>query len=82
MAGKLPMGQKELMRAKLMEQVVQKQISLKDAALKLKISDRQSKRIFKKYRQRGDKGLLHGNLGKPSPHQILGRIQDQLSTQI
>jgi len=77
MAGKLPMGQKELMRAKLMEQVVQKQISLKDAALKLKISDRQSKRIFKKYRQRGDKGLLHGNLGKPSPHQIEQAIHEE-----
>ncbi len=80
MAGKLPMGQKELIRAKLMEQVVQKQISLKDAALKLKIGDRQSKRILKKYRQDGDKGLVHGNLGKPSPHRIDQAIHDQALT--
>jgi len=77
MAGKLPMGQKELIRAKLMEQVVQKQISLKDAAFKLKISDRQSKRILKKYRQKGDKGLLHGNLGKQSPHRIEQATHDE-----
>lgn len=70
MTRRLPMGQKELLRAKIMEQVVQKQIKLADAAMKLKISERQTKRILKKYRQHGDKGLLHGNLDKPSPNRI------------
>jgi transposase len=76
MAGKLPMGQKELMRAKLMEQVVQKQLSLKDAAVKLKVGDRQAKRILKRYRQDGDKGMLHGNLGNLSPNRIDQQIRD------
>jgi transposase len=66
MAGKLPMGQKELLRAKVIDQVVQNQISLKDAAIKLKVSYRQVKRIYKVYREQGDKGLIHGNQGKPS----------------
>jgi len=70
MAGKLPMGQKELIRAKIMEQVVQKQITVSNAALILKISERQAKRILKRYREKGDRGLLHGNLGKPSPNSI------------
>jgi len=40
MAGKLAMGQKELVRAKVMGQVVQKELSLKEAAVKLKLSYR------------------------------------------
>lgn len=66
MAGKLPMGQKELIRAKVMEQVVQKELSLKEAALKMKVSYRQAKRIYKRYLQEGDRGLLHRNQGKAS----------------
>lgn len=77
MAGKLPMGQKELIRTKLMEQVAQKQIRLKDAALKLKISYRQVKRIYKRYRENGDSGLLHGNLGKPSPRRTDPEIRNK-----
>ena len=76
MAGRLPMGQKELIRAKVMEQVVQSHKKLAEAAVKLRISERQAKRILKKYRRHGDKGLLHGSLGKPSPNQIDQAIHD------
>ena len=61
MAGKLLMGQKELIRAKVMEQVIQKELSLKEAALKIKVSYRQAKRIYRRYLQEGDRGLLHRN---------------------
>lgn len=70
MAGKLPMGQKELLRAKVMEMVKEKQKKLKDAALILKISYRQAKRIYKRYCNEGDKGLIHRNTGKPSNNRL------------
>lgn len=66
MAGKLPMGQKELLRSKYMEMVLQKQRTLLNASLALKISYRQAKRIYQVYKKYGDKGLIHGNAGKPS----------------
>jgi len=66
MAGKLSMGQKELLRAKFMEMVKQKQKTLKEASVALKISYRQTKRVYRAYKQNGDKGLIHGNQGKPS----------------
>jgi hypothetical protein len=50
MAGKLPMGQKELLRGKLMEMVKQGKMSLKTAAGQLKISYRQGKRRSREYR--------------------------------
>lgn len=78
MAGKLPMGQKELLRAKFMEMVSQKQKTLKHAGIALKISYRQAKRIYKAYKLYGDKGLIHGNQGKPSPRAIDEKIKAQV----
>ncbi len=66
MAGKLAMGQKELIRAKVMEQVAQKELSLKEAAVKLKVSYRQAKRIYRRYLEEGDEVFLHRNQGKAS----------------
>ncbi|GHV53595.1 hypothetical protein AGMMS49579_12650 [Spirochaetia bacterium] len=55
MAGKLPMGQKELMRGKLMEMVKQKKMRLKAAVIELKISYRQGERIYRAYLAGGDR---------------------------
>lgn len=66
MAGRLPMGQKELLRGKLMEMVKEKQVTLKEAAVRLRISYRQAKRIYRTYKSGGDAALIHGNYGKPS----------------
>ena len=52
--GKLIMGKRERVRAKLLEMVVQKKISLKEASIEMKISYRQAKRIYKRYCQEGD----------------------------
>lgn len=66
MAAKLQMGNKELLRAKVMEMVREGQITLREAAQRLKRSERQVKRIWARYRARGDAGLVHGNQGRPS----------------
>ncbi len=78
MTGKLPMGQKELIRAKVMEQVVQQQLSLQSAASLLKVSCRQAKRIKRRYEEEGDQGLIHRNLGKPSGRAYEERIRNQV----
>jgi len=72
------MGQKELIRVKLMEMVKQKQRKLSDVAVVLKVSYRQAKRIYRKYREQGDKGLIHGNTGKPSHNMIEKTIQQKI----
>ena len=60
------MGEKERLRGKILEMVKQGQITLKAAAAMLGVSYRQSKRLYSAYRKKGDKGLIHGNYGKPS----------------
>ncbi|MDR2303661.1 MAG: helix-turn-helix domain-containing protein [Treponema sp.] len=66
MAGKLPMGQKELLRGKVMELVKRGQMTIRAAAKELKISYRQGRRIYAAYEKDGDQGIIHGNTGKRS----------------
>ena len=66
MAGRLPMGEKERLRGKILEMVKQGQMTLRAASVMLGVSYRQSKRLYAAYRKKGGKGLIHGNYGRPS----------------
>jgi transposase len=70
------MGNKELLRAKVMEMVREGQLTLQQAATRLKRSERQVKRIWARYRAQGDAGLLHGNQGRPSNRRLGEAIQE------
>jgi transposase len=71
------MGSKDLVRAKVMEMVVQGHKSLGEAAGVLKISYRQAKRVYRRYREEGERGLVHGNVGRPSHHRIADELRCQ-----
>jgi len=45
-------------------------ITLKEAGEKIGVSYRQAKRIRRAVRQKGAKGLIHGNVGRPPPNRI------------
>ena len=66
MAGRLPMGQKELLRGKILEMVRQGKMTLKAAVKMLRVSYRQGIRLYATYLEKGDEGLIHGNRGKQS----------------
>jgi hypothetical protein len=70
MAGKIPMGKKELLRGKLMAMVEERQMALKESGGRLGISYRQVKRIKAANKKNGDAGLVHGNSGKESNRKI------------
>jgi len=71
------MGSKDMVRAKVMEMVVQRHKSLSEAAGVLKISYRQAKRVYRRYREDGERGLVHGNVGQPSHRRIADEIHRQ-----
>jgi transposase len=60
------MGQKELLRGKIMEMARRGELTIKSAAKELKVSYRQGRRIYAAYREGGDAALIHGNTGKES----------------
>ena len=61
----LKMSAKEIHRLELMGRIKTKEITLVKAAELMEISYRQANRIWKSFREMGDKGLIHGLRGKP-----------------
>jgi hypothetical protein len=60
------MSSGELERVEVMGRVGSGDLKLSDAAVMLELSYRQTKRLWRRYRQVGRKGLKHGNAGRPS----------------
>lgn len=60
------MNEEEVRRAGVLKRVKAGELSQVEAAEMLGLSYRQLKRLYGRYRERGTKGLVHGNAGKPS----------------
>jgi transposase len=61
----LEMSARERRRLIVFSQVKQQAISVAEAARSLGLSERQARRLWKRYQQKGDAGLIHGLRGKP-----------------
>jgi transposase len=60
------MSTRELERVEVMGRIAKGGLKLTDAAAILQLSYRQVKRLWQRYEQVGQKGLKHGNAGRPS----------------
>ena len=60
------MSERELKRAAVFSRVGKTGWSLVQAAERMKVSYRQAKRLWKRYRAQGARGLVHGNAGRAS----------------
>ena len=64
--GRIGMSQRELRRVEVLSRVKSKELKVLDAASLLRVSYRQAKRLWKRYREEGAPGLRHGNAGHAS----------------
>jgi transposase len=64
------MSAKEVNRLEVMQRVDEKRMRQRAAAEQLGISERQVKRLLRRYRQQGASGLVSKRRGKPSNHQL------------
>lgn len=62
----LQMSRKERARLEVFARVRDGEVSVAKAAVLLKLSERQARRAYKRYREQGDAGLVHGLRGRPS----------------
>src|SRR5918993_5166919 len=60
------MSTRELRRAGVLARVAAGTLTLKSAAVLLEVSYRQAKRLYRRYRAEGAKGLKHRSAGRPS----------------
>lgn len=85
MEGHLLMSSKERERLKVLARVKRGELNLKEAAELIGVSYRQCRRLHKRHKQSGDRGLLHRSRGQPSNrgHQaqfkaaVLARYQER-----
>lgn len=68
----------ERKRLKTLEEVKQKRIRLADAAAILGMCYRQAQRVWIRYRDHGDEGLVNRSRGKPSNHSIDREVRDRI----
>jgi transposase len=71
------MSDEERKRIEVMARVKKGDLRLRDAAEILGISYRQVKRIRKRYRKQGAKGLVHGNVGRKSNRAKPQKLRDR-----
>ena len=71
------MRNKDLERIKVIQRLAAKQLTQIEAGKLLRVSDRQIRKLWRKYKLYGDNALISKKLGKPSNHQISQAIKDQ-----
>src|SRR5579871_5953611 len=64
--GRTEMSKAELGRVEVLARVRSRQLRLVDAAVVLRLSYRQTKRLWKRYREKGAAALKHGSAGRRS----------------
>lgn len=62
------MNEEEVRRAGVLARVKTGEMTQREAAERLELSYRQTKRLYQRYRKKGTAGLVHGNAGKRSHH--------------
>src|SRR5512132_1990357 len=74
----LQMRPQELKRLHLIHQVLDRQITQCEAAGIAGLSERQVRRLVKRIRQEGDRGVLHERRGQPSNRRIAEKIKQKV----
>jgi len=69
------MSEEELRRAGFLGRVKAGDLTQREAAERLGVSYRQLKRLYRRYRKQGAKGLVHGNVGRRSHRAKASRLR-------
>ena len=71
----LTMSQEDRDRLDVVRAVEARQVTQKEAANQLGITDRQVRRVFRRYRTEGDGGLIHCSRGRPPNRRIAPELR-------
>jgi transposase len=75
---RIALSQRERDRLKVLHEVKQKHLSQVAAAERLKVTDRQVRRMLLRIRERGDGALVHGLRGRPSNRKLAARLEQKI----
>ena len=75
---RIEMNQEELKRAHILRQRLEGHVKQKEAAVQLKLSVRQVRRLEDKLQDQGERGLIHGLRGRRSHRKIAEKIREKI----
>jgi transposase len=75
---RITMSQRELRRLHFVKNAIGKVITQAEAAVAIKISERQVRRIVRKVREEGETGIVHGSRGRPSNHATSSKLKTKV----
>src|ERR1700674_5685151 len=79
---RIALSQRERDRLRVLHEVKRKQLTQSEAARRLKISDRQIRRLLVGLQKRGDRAVIHGLRGRPSNRRYVVRFERQILTRV
>jgi transposase len=79
---RIALSQRERDRLRVLHEIRQKQLTQREAARRLKISDRHVRRLLVAVEKRGDRALLHGLRGRPSNRRLAVRWERKILTRV
>ena len=74
----ITMRQEELRRLHIIKKVLTKELKQVEAAEKVNLSYRQTKRVIRRVREEGDKGIIHKSRGQPSKRKVSDKTKDKV----
>lgn len=74
----LVMSQKEIKRLQIIQKVLGREINQQEASAILRISDRQVRRVVKRVREEGEKGITHRMRGREGNRRIDPKIRSEI----
>ncbi len=72
------MSQKEAPRVGLLKALVAGRVTGREAAAALQLSERQVRRLRRRFEAAGAEGLLHRGRGRSSPRRLVPRLRQQV----
>jgi len=79
---RIELSQRERDRLRVLHLIEQGHLLQGEAAKRLRLSDRQVRRLQVRVRAEGDRGLLHRLGGRPSNRKIAGKLRERLLTRL
>src|SRR5438874_11091656 len=79
---RITLSQRERDRLKVLHEVQLKHLSQVAAAERLKVTDRQVRRMLLRIREHGDGALVHGLRGRPSNRKLAARLEQKVLARV
>src|ERR1017187_8258142 len=79
---RIALSQRERDRLRVLHEIQRKQLTQSEAVRRMKISDRQIRRLLVGLQKRGDRAVMHGLRGRPSNRRYAARFEQQILTRV